>query len=78
MICYFNASDRRGWLPAVPIATFQHRLFRRELGASPWSENQTPQSRPVAMVSSISAYFFNTSVRYSGRIETACAVIRSQ
>jgi hypothetical protein len=28
------------------------------------------------MVSSISAYFFNTSVRYSGGIETACAATR--
>jgi len=57
------------------IATCYHRLIYRELGALPWRENQTPQSRPIAMVSSISAYFFNTSVRYSGGIETACAAI---
>jgi hypothetical protein len=41
-------------------------------------ETQTPQSLPVAIVSSISAYLFNTSVRYPGEIETACAAIRSQ
>ena len=63
------------WLPAMHIATCYHRLIYRELGALPWRENQTPQSRPIAMVSSISAYFFNTSVRYSGGIETACAAI---
>jgi hypothetical protein len=36
------------------------------------------QNRPVAMVSPISAYFPNTSVRYSGEIETARAAIRAQ
>jgi hypothetical protein len=44
----------------------------------PGRMSQTPQSLPVAMVSSISSYFFNTSVRYPDEIETACAAIRSQ
>ena len=37
--------------------------------------SQTPQRLPVAMASSISAYFFKTAVRYSGAMETACSVI---
>src|ERR1019366_3057167 len=44
----------------------------------PWHASKTPQSPPVTMASSISAYFPNPSVRYSGEIETACAAIRSQ
>ena len=68
------------WLIHLDAAYVQSR--RCPMGYNP-TVNQgrcfpTPQSRPVTMVSSISAYFLNTSVRYPDEIETARAAIRSQ
>ena len=65
------------WGPRKLLALV-HRQDRRQGTDFAWHASQTPQSPPVTMASSISAYFPNTSVRYSGEIETACAAIRSQ